>query len=277
LATLTQLQGKELSYNNLLDVDAAVRCLLEFEDPACVVIKHHSLCGLASAAETAPAYEGAVACDQESAFGGIVGINRPIEPVLAKSLTATFLEVIVAPQVEPEAIEVFVRKPSLRVVTLDWPTNRPEEPEWRQVLGGWLRQDADRILFDPSALRVVTKRGPTDGERQDLVFAWKAAKHATSNAVVLAAGRATVGVGQGQPSRVGSVRLAIEKAGARSRNVVAASDGFFPFSDSIELLARAGVTAVIQPGGSIRDAEVISAADAAGMAMLVTGIRHFRH
>jgi phosphoribosylaminoimidazolecarboxamide formyltransferase/IMP cyclohydrolase len=275
LGTLTQLQGKELSYNNLLDMDAALRCLLEFDEPTCVIVKHHSQCGLASAATIEEAYERALACDPESAFGGIVGFNRKVSAALAKPLTATFLEVILAPEVEPLAVEALGKKSNLRVATLDWPRHRPAEPEWRQLLGSWLKQASDA----PSAetLTPVTTRVPTDRERTDLLFAWKAAKHVKSNGIVIASGRSTVGIGQGQPSRVGSVRLAIEKAGARARAAVAASDGFFPFPDGIELLAKAGVTAVIQPGGSIRDPDVSEAATQAKLAMATTGVRHFRH
>jgi phosphoribosylaminoimidazolecarboxamide formyltransferase/IMP cyclohydrolase len=275
LGTLTQLQGKELSYNNLLDMDAALRCLLEFEEPTCVIVKHHSQCGLASAPTIEAAYERAHACDPESAFGGIVGFNRKVSAALAKLLTSTFLEVILAPEMDPLAVEALGKKSNLRVATVDWPAKRSSEPEWRQLLGSWLKQDPNA----PSAevLTPVTERSPTDRERTDLLFAWKAAKHVTSNGIVIASERSTVGIGQGQPSRIGSVRLAIEKAGARARCAVAASDGFFPFPDSIELLANAGVTAVIQPGGSIRDSEVIEAANRAKLAMVTTGVRHFRH
>ena len=277
IGTLTQLQGKELSYNNLLDIDAALRVLLEFEEPACVIIKHNSQCGLASAAAARQAYERAYACDPESAFGGIVGFNRPVDPALTKPLTATFLEVIMAPAIEPLAAELLHKKANLRVVTLEWPSRMPRTPEWRHLLGGWLLQQPDTFTTSAEPLKVATKRQPTEPERADLLFAWKAAKHVKSNGIVLARDRATVGIGQGQPSRVGSVRLAIDKAGGKARGAVAASDGFFPFPDSIERLAKAGVTAIIQPGGSIRDPEVIAAADRAHLTMLLTGVRHFRH
>ena len=277
LGTLSQLQGKALSYNNLLDIDAALRALLDFDEPTCVIIKHNSQCGLSSAPTIQQAYERAYACDAESAFGGIVGCNRPIDEALASKLTETFLEVIMAPAIEPQAASLFTKKPNLRVVTLEWPSRMPASPEWRQLLGSWVLQDPAGATFTTSSLKVVTKRSPTEKERADLLFAWKAAKHVKSNGIVLASERATVGIGQGQPSRIGSVRLAVEKAGARSRGAVAASDGFFPFPDGVELLVDAGVTAVIQPGGSIRDPEVIAAAEAANLAMIVTGVRHFRH
>jgi phosphoribosylaminoimidazolecarboxamide formyltransferase/IMP cyclohydrolase len=277
LGTLSQLQGKQLSYNNLLDLDAALRCLLDFEEPACAIVKHRAPCGVAGAATAQQAYERALACDAESAFGGVVGFNRSLGGAAAQQLTATFLDVIMAPSIEPQAVALFQRKPNLRVVTLDWPAALPAEREWRQILGGWLLQDPDRTTLAAEPLRVVTQRPPTERERADAAFAWTVAKHVASNGLVLARDRATVGIGQGQPSRVGSVRLAIEKAGDRSRDSVAASDGFLPFPDSVELLAKAGVTAIIQPGGSIRDPEVIEAANRLNLAMLVTGMRHFRH
>lgn len=277
LATIQQLQGKGLSYNNLLDVDAGVRCLLDFEDPTCVMIKHNAPCGLASAATPVEAYTKAYACDAESAFGGVVVCNRPIDAALAKPLSEAFLEVVVAPSVESKATEVLSQKPKLRVLTLEWPSHRPAEREWRQLLGGWLLQEPDGLTVDPKALRVVTQRAPSPAERADLLFAWNVAKHVKSNGVVIASDHATRGIGQGQPSRVGAVRLAIEKAGDRAGNAVAASDAFFPFPDGVELLAKAGLKAVIQPGGSRRDAEVVEAANRHQMAMLFTGIRHFRH
>lgn len=277
LGTLTQLQGKELSYNNLLDMDAAVRCVADFKEPTCVIIKHNSQCGLANGSSALEAYERAYACDAESAFGGIVGFNRPVDAKTAEKLTATFLEVIVAPAVSDEALSIFKKKQNLRVATIGWPVQAPAELEWRQLLGSWILQGADNASESPESFRLATQRAPSAQEKADLFFAWKAAKHVKSNGVVLARNQATIGIGQGQPSRVGSVRLAIEKAGAKAGPCVAASDGFFPFADSIDWLAKAGVTAIIQPGGSIRDAEVIAAADAAGLAMLITGVRHFRH
>jgi phosphoribosylaminoimidazolecarboxamide formyltransferase/IMP cyclohydrolase len=194
LATLTQLQGKELSYNNLLDVDAALRCLLEFDEPTCVIVKHASQCGLASAATAAEAYAQAYACDAESAFGGIVGCNRPIDATLAQRLMETFLEVIVAPSIAPMAVSVFSKKTNLRVVTVEWPKGAGMRTEWRQLAGSWLLQDADRQTVDSTALRVATTRAPTEAERADLLFAWKAVKHARSNGIVLAHRQASVGI-----------------------------------------------------------------------------------
>ena len=272
-----QLQGKELSYNNLLDVNAAFHCLLDFAEATCVIIKHDTPCGLASAADTGDAFIRAHECDPESAFGGVVGCNRPLDTALAERLAGLFLEVVLAPSVESGAKALLAKKPNLRLVTLDWPGARPAGPEWRQLAGAWLRQNPDAAADEAERWRVATKRQPTVDERRDLTFAWRAVKHVMSNGIIIARNATTLGIGQGQPSRVGSVRLAIQKAGSRSRGSVAASDGFFPFPDNVELLAHAGVTAIIQPGGSIKDEDVIRTADAAGLAMLCTGIRHFRH
>ena len=277
LGALRQLQGKELSYNNLLDVDAAFRALLEFEEPSCVIVKHRAPCGLASAPQGVLAYDRAYAGDAEAAFGGVVGFNRPIDRALAERVTATFVEVVMAPSVEANALDAFAKKPNVRVISLEWPTSPPNDVEWRQLSGSWLVQNVDDSTVAADSFRVVTRRAPTEPERANLLFAWRAAKQASSNAIVLVAEAATVGIGQGQPSRVGSVRVAIQKAGERASGAVAASDGFFPFPDSLEWLAQAGVTAVIQPGGSIRDAEVIEAANRANLAMVFTGVRHFRH
>ncbi|MBI2174875.1 MAG: bifunctional phosphoribosylaminoimidazolecarboxamide formyltransferase/IMP cyclohydrolase [Candidatus Omnitrophica bacterium] len=277
MGTLHQIQGKELSYNNILDIDAALRCLAEFSNPCCAIVKHHSQCGMATAATVEETYERAFACDAESAFGGIVGLNRPVNAALAARLTATFLEVVMAPVIEPAALAVLAKKPNMRVVTIDWPLIASSQWEWRQLFGSWVAQEPDRVSWVERTLRVATQRVPTPQERSDLTFAWLAAKHVKSNGIVLVKEGATVGIGQGQPSRVGSVRLALDKAGQRASGAVAASDGFFPFADSVELLAKAGVAALIQPGGSIRDAEVIAAANKAGLTMWITEIRHFRH
>ncbi|MBI3320296.1 MAG: bifunctional phosphoribosylaminoimidazolecarboxamide formyltransferase/IMP cyclohydrolase [Candidatus Omnitrophica bacterium] len=277
LGTLRQLQGKELSYNNLLDLDAALRGLLDFPDPTCVIVKHHAPCGLASGSTMEDAFLRAREGDAESAFGGVVGFNRALDAATAERLTGLFLEVILAPSVEPQAAAWLSKKPNLRVVRLEWPTTLHHALEWRQVCGSWLLQAPDSSTLMENAVRVVTKRAPTDDERSDLVFAWTVAKHVQSNGIVIARHHATTGIGQGQPSRVRAVRLAIQNAGSRGRGAVAASDGFFPFPDSLELIAQAGITAVIQPGGSVKDAEVIAAADQAGVAMIFTGLRHFRH
>jgi len=286
LGTLQQTQGKELSYNNLVDIDAAVRCLLDVPaTPACVIIKHACPCGVAIGDTVAAAYERAFGGDPESAFGGVVGLNRPVNAAVAERLTTTFLEVIVAPSVEPAAQACLAQKPNLRVVTLDWPPPTPmvgasptaKRQEWRQLQGAWLAQTTDGSAASPPTLRVVTKRKPSPNEEQELQFAWRVVKHARSNGIVLSRDYGTVGIGQGHTSRVGAVRLAVQQAGDRARGAVAASDGFFPFPDGVSLLASAGVTAIVQPGGSKRDADVVAAADAAKMSMVVTGIRQFRH
>jgi phosphoribosylaminoimidazolecarboxamide formyltransferase/IMP cyclohydrolase len=209
LGTLQQRQGKELSYNNLLDLDGALRCLREFNELASVIVKHGSQCGLARAGTAAEAYARAHACDPEAAFGGVVGVNRPIDADLARALTETFLEVVLAPAVGAGTEAIFARKPNLRVVTVDWPDALPELPEWRPLAGGWLAQLPDRGAEPPEGPRVATRRGPTESERADLMFAWISAAHVRSNGIVLARAGATVGIGQGHPSRVGSVRLSL--------------------------------------------------------------------
>jgi len=276
LAGLVQRQGKELSYNNFLDLDAAIRCLADFAQPTCVIVKHASPCGIASRPSMAEAYERAHACDPEAAFGGVVGMNRPLDAKAASQMLSTFLEVIVAPRIDSQARPLLAKKPSLRLLELEH-AGTSASLEWRSLLGGWLIQEQDLATFDESALRTVTKRSPTDVEHRDLLFAWRAAKHVKSNAIVLAKAEATVGIGQGQPSRVRAVRLALQNASEHARGAALASDGFFPFPDSVELAAQAGVSAIIQPGGSVKDAQVIAAADKAGLAMVFTGVRHFRH
>jgi phosphoribosylaminoimidazolecarboxamide formyltransferase/IMP cyclohydrolase len=277
LAGLVQRQGVELSYNNVLDVDAAVRCLLECKGHACVIVKHASLCGAAEATTMREAYVRAQACDAESAFGGIVGITRPLDAETATQMISTFLEVVIAPSVEPEAVAILAKKPKLRVVTLDVAQAGDTALQWRSVLGGWLVQEPDQASDDAAQTRVVTTTQPTAAQQRDLAWAWRVAKHVKSNAVVLAREGATVGIGQGQPSRVRAVRQALAQAGERAQGAVLASDGFFPFPDNVELAVQAGVAALIQPGGSIKDAEVIAAANQAKVAMVFTGVRHFKH
>lgn len=277
LSTLSQKQGKELSYNNLLDMDAALRSLLDLDEPAAVVVKHASMCGLAVAPDCAQAYTQAFACDAESAFGGIVGVNRAIDKVLAEQLVQTFLEVVIAPEVSPEALSILSQKKNLRVVTLRWPEGLPAGIEWRPLSGAWLAQERDILQGKDVDLKVVTQTKANEKLLRDLLFAWHAVKHVKSNGIVLAKDGITVGIGQGQPSRVGSVCIALEKAGEKSRGAVAASDAFFPFPDSIEKFKSAGIAAIIQPGGSIKDQDVVAAADKAGLPMVFTGARHFRH
>ena len=275
LARLAQVQGKELSYNNVLDLDAAVRCLSDLDEPACVIVKHASPCGVATASTIAEAYQRAHACDPESAFGGIVGVNRPLDALAASLMAPTFLEVILAPKIDPPARAILLAKRSLRLI--ECPLEAARALEWRSIVGGWLIQGADAVTLSPDQARVVTTRRPTEAEWRDLTLGWIAAKHVKSNAIVVAKGGATVGIGPGQPSRVRAVRLALQNAGPRARGAVLASDGFFPFPDNVDVAAEAGITAIIQPGGSVKDPEVIAAADRVGLAMVLTGLRHFRH
>jgi len=279
LAGLQQLWGKELSYNNLLDTDAVLRLLADWPEPAACIVKHTSPCGVASAPRLDDAYRLAMAGDPVSAFGGIVGLNRVLDLATAEAIAqAEFLEVVVAPAVAPEALKALEKKKSLRVLAAAIPTaEQMRGLQVRDVLGGALAQEPNLAVVDRAALKTVTRRAPTAGELAALLFAWTVVKHVKSNAIVVARDRATVGIAGGLPSRVDSVRVAVEKAGARARGAVLASDAFFPRADGITAAAQGGVTAVIQPGGSIRDQEVIDAANRAQMAMVFTGIRHFKH
>lgn len=274
LAAVESLGGKELSYNNLLDAHAAWALVCEFTEPAAVVVKHTNPCGCATHPTLAGAVAGALRGDPTSAFGGIVACNRPVDHNSAAALKETFLEVVVAPGFEPEALEVLRKKRNLRLLT---PKGAGLQVELRSLQGGMLVQEPDRAGWDPEQLRVVTRRAPTEEQWRSLRFAWTVCKHTKSNAIVLARGTEVVGVGAGQMSRVDSVRMAVWKAGDRAQGAVLASDAFFPFPDGVEEAARAGVVALVQPGGSVRDEEVVSAADRAGCAMVFTGVRHFRH
>jgi phosphoribosylaminoimidazolecarboxamide formyltransferase/IMP cyclohydrolase len=291
VATARQLQGKALSYNNINDTDAAYELVAEFDPadgPACAIIKHANPCGVARGATLRAAYEAAYNCDRTSAFGGIVALNRILDAETAEAIAGIFTEVVIAPAVSPEAAAVFAGKKNLRLLEAGaLPDPRAPGLAWKQVSGGFLVQDRDAGRLDPAGLRVVTRRAPSAAERADLLFAWRVAKHVKSNAIVYASGGATVGIGAGQMSRVDSTRIAARKAEDMAlalglpepptRGAVVASDAFFPFPDGLLAAAEAGVTAVIQPGGSVRDADVIAAADAAGLAMVFTGMRHFRH
>ena len=277
-AGVDQQQGKALSYNNLLDAAAAAGLARDLRGPACVIVKHTNPCGAAEAADAVAAWEAALAGDPVSAFGGVVALTRPIDATLAGHLTATFLEVIVAPGVTPEAAAVLALKPNLRVV-VDLQLDSPPLPgrEVRSAGGGYLASEADMAPDDPSTWRPATSRAPTAGELRDLDFAWRVARHVKSNAIVLVRNGAVVGVGAGQMSRVDSARLAVVKAGDRATGAACASDAFFPFADAVESCLAAGVRAFVQPGGSVRDIEVVAAADAAGATMVLTALRHFRH
>ena len=284
LPAARQLHGKELSYNNLLDLHAARELVREFEDPAVAIIKHNNPCGAATAERLLDAYLRAHAVDAVSAFGGVIGVNRPLDGETARAIAATFAEAVIAPEYAEDALVVLREKKNLRLLML--PMHEVEaEPgtgdrgafDVRRVAGGMLVQERDSVAFDPNTLRTVTRRAPTVAEMRALRFAWRVVKHVRSNAIVLATEHATVGIGAGQMSRVDAVRLAVTKGGALTPGTVLASDAFFPFRDGVDTAATAGVTAVIQPGGSMRDAEVIAAANDQGLAMVFTGIRHFRH
>ncbi|OLS60940.1 bifunctional phosphoribosylaminoimidazolecarboxamide formyltransferase/IMP cyclohydrolase [Pseudomonas putida] len=284
IATSVQLQGKELSYNNVADTDAALECVKSFVKPACVIVKHANPCGVAVSPEGGirQAYELAYATDTESAFGGIIAFNRELDGETARAIVERqFVEVIIAPSVSEEARAVVAAKANVRLLACgEWSAERAAAWDFKRVTGGLLVQSRDIGMITEGDLKVVTKRAPTEQEIHDLIFAWKVAKFVKSNAIVYAKNRQTIGVGAGQMSRVNSARIAAikaEHAGLQVQGAVMASDAFFPFRDGIDNAAKVGITAVIQPGGSMRDAEVIAAADEAGIAMVFTGMRHFRH
>ena len=287
LAGAEQLQGKALSYNNINDTDAAIELVAEFDGPACAIIKHANPCGVAMGSDLLSAYGRAYDCDRVSAFGGIVALNGEIDAALAEKITEIFTEVVIAPSATDEARNVFAQKKNLRLLLGQMPDAKRAGQVWRQVTGGYLLQDRDAITLDKSALKVVTKRAPTEAEMADLITAWTVAKHVKSNAIVYVKDGATVGVGAGQMSRLDSTRVAARKAHdmvealglpeVPTKGAAVASDAFFPFPDGLLATAEAGATAIIQPGGAMRDDEVIAAADEAGLAMVFTGIRHFRH
>ncbi len=281
IATARQLQGKELSYNNIGDTDAALECVKQFsEGPACVIVKHANPCGVAIGDSLLEAYDRAYATDPESAFGGIIAFNGELDAETAQAIVdRQFVEVIIAPEVSPEAAEVVAAKKNVRLLACgQWPENPAQRLDFKRVNGGLLVQDADLSLYNE--LKVVTERQPTEQEMADLLFTWRVAKFVKSNAIVYGKNNMTIGVGAGQMSRVNSARIAgikAEHAGLEVQGSVMASDAFFPFRDGIDNAAEAGIAAVIQPGGSMRDEEVIAAANEHGMAMVFTGMRHFRH
>jgi phosphoribosylaminoimidazolecarboxamide formyltransferase / IMP cyclohydrolase len=299
LAGVTQLHGKELSFNNLLDLSSARQLVEDFSEPACAIVKHNNPCGCALGRTAEDAYERAFASDPVSAYGGVIALNRPIDAACATALSQQFIEVLLAPGFEPEALEVLTQKKNVRLLELpNWP-----EPagglEAKPVIGGLLVQDRDEVSETAEQMTVMSAKQPTEAEWDDMRFAWQVCRHVRSNAIVIARDGATIGIGAGQMSRVDAVRIAIEKAQAgeadagsgaeagtgsasgagvgRLRGASLASDAFFPFADGPQLAIGAGVTAIIQPGGSVRDEEVVAAADAAGVAMVATHVRHFRH
>jgi phosphoribosylaminoimidazolecarboxamide formyltransferase/IMP cyclohydrolase len=281
VATAQFLQGKELSYNNLADADAALECVKAFEAPACVIVKHANPCGVAVADTLMDAYDRAYATDPTSAFGGIIAFNRPLDAPTAKEIAKRqFVEVVIAPEISADALAAFAKKPNVRVLKCGAFMATPDRLDYKRISGGLLVQDADTDALGADDLRCVSKRAPTAAELADLLFAWKVAMHVKSNAIVYAHELRTIGIGAGQMSRVISARIAALKAGEAGLVVpgsVMASDAFFPFRDGIDAAAVAGIRAVIQPGGSMRDAEVIAAADEHDIAMVFTGRRHFRH
>jgi phosphoribosylaminoimidazolecarboxamide formyltransferase/IMP cyclohydrolase len=281
-----QLNGKQLSYVNILDADAAWCAACDFDEPTAVIVKHMTPCGIASREDLAEAFRLAFEADPISAFGGIIAINRPVDGALAAAVRGTthptsgqrlFVEVIIAPGFSDEAVTLLSKSRDLRILEAPPVRMDARAMEYRGVVGGILIQEFDRLAGDPSDLHVLSKRQPTDTELSDMRFAWRCVKHVKSNAVVLARDRVMVGMGAGQPNRVTSARLAVQQAGGRARGAVSASDALIPFPDTVEVCAEAGVTAVIQTGGSIRDADAVAVCDAHGMAMVATGIRHFKH
>jgi phosphoribosylaminoimidazolecarboxamide formyltransferase/IMP cyclohydrolase len=280
VATAEVLGGKQLSYNNILDLDAALGLCLEFSEPAAIVVKHNNPCGVAVDKDVAAAYRRAREADATSAFGGIVAVNREVDEALAKLLVETFLECVIAPDYSAAARDVLAGKKNLRLVAARGTWTAPTgETTWsvRTIAGGALVQTVDTGMVDLAAAKVATKRAPSAVERADLAFAWRVAKHVKSNAIVFAKDGVTLAIGAGQMSRVDSVKICERKAGDKLKGSAVASDAFFPFRDGVDVLASAGAVAVVQPGGSVRDEEVIAAADEHGLAMLFTGMRHFRH
>src|SRR3954468_14243898 len=274
VANARQLQGKELSYNNIVDLQAAWDLAQEFDEPVCAIIKHTNPCGTAVGKTLAEAFTRALACDPVSAFGGVIGVNQPLDEAAADEMAKLFVEVIAAPRFDEAAKRKLSAKKNLRLVEI---ANAPQPWVLKNVSGGILLQDADLRPLAQSDLKVVTKREPTTEERRALLFAWRVCKHVKSNAIVYARDGQTVGVGAGQMSRVDSCKIGAMKAVLPLKGTVAASDAFFPFPDGVEEIAKVGATAIIQPGGSVRDQEVIEAADRLGLAMIFTGVRHFRH
>lgn len=274
-----QLQGKELSFNNFIDMNAAWECAIEFDQPAAVIIKHTNPCGVAVGGEQTEVFIKARETDPVSAFGGVIGFNRMVTAQTAEEILKNFVEVVIAPGYEPEALTLFAAKKNVRVMEMPTAERNLDKPriDLKRIGGGLLVQNADDLTLDPTQLKVVTKKQPDETMLDTLKFAWIVAKHVKSNAIVYARDHETVGIGAGQMSRVDSARLAIEKANKPVDGCVMASDAFFPFRDAVDAAAKSGIRAIIQPGGSIRDKEIIEAADEHGIAMVFTGIRHFRH
>lgn len=276
VANAKQLNGKELSYNNIVDVDAAWQLVCEFEDPAAVIVKHTNPCGTALGSTLAEAYRRALAADPVSAYGGIIALNRVVDEETAKLVIETFMEAVIAPDFSAEAVEVLKTKKNLRILAVG--EKAKEKDVWlEKVSGGFLVQELDEHQQTKADLKVVTEKIPTESEIKELLFAWHVVKHVKSNAIVVTKDQQTIGIGAGQMNRVGSAGIAFEQAGEKTKGAVLASDAFFPFRDSIDAAHQAGISAIIQPGGSVRDEEVIAACNEHGIAMVFTGIRHFKH
>jgi phosphoribosylaminoimidazolecarboxamide formyltransferase/IMP cyclohydrolase len=276
-----QLHGKELSFNNLLDLSSARELVEEFAEPACAIVKHNNPCGCAIGSSGKNAYELAFACDPESAYGGVIAVNRPVDLAFAEALGKQFIEVLLAPGYDAAALQALQVKKNVRLLELsDWPEPL-REVESKPVIGGQLVQTHDVVSETREQMRTTSVRQPTEEEWRDMLFAWTVCRHVRSNAIVLVAGGATIGIGAGQMSRVDAVRIAVQKAEKFLPDALVgaalASDAYFPFADGPQIALDAGITAIIQPGGSVRDEEVVAAVDAAGAAMVATGVRHFRH
>jgi phosphoribosylaminoimidazolecarboxamide formyltransferase/IMP cyclohydrolase len=279
LACAKQKQGKELSYNNYLDLDAAWAAVREYAEPACVIVKHLTPCGVATAENVVEAYIRAYNADPVSAYGGVIAFNRPVSGEVVNKIfdNKQFVEAIIAPEFSLDVLDMYTAKPNTRLLETGGVNPAGNAVEYRAVEGGLLCQESDAVLEKSETFTVATNRKPTDAEMKDLIFAWKAVKSVKSNAILIAKDEVNLGEGGGQPNRVNSARIAVEQAGEKAQGAVAASDAFFPFRDGLDVLAEAGVTAIVQPGGSIRDEEVIEAANEHGIAMVFTGHRHFRH
>jgi len=277
IANAKQLHGKELSYNNIQDANAALDIVSEFEEPAAVAVKHMNPCGIGTADSLDTAFMRAYDADPVSIFGGIVAVNRQINEAVAEKLSDIFLEIIIAPSFTVEAMEILTRKKNIRLLELDVTESAAEHEKLTTVQGGVLIQQRDNGKISERDVTVPTKRNPEAQEMKDLLFAWKAVKHVKSNAIVLAKDNQTIGVGAGQMNRIGAANIAIEQAGEKAKGAVLASDAFFPMPDTVEAAAKAGITAIIQPGGSKRDQESIDVCDKYGIAMVYTGMRHFKH
>ncbi|HWO76506.1 MAG TPA: bifunctional phosphoribosylaminoimidazolecarboxamide formyltransferase/IMP cyclohydrolase [Bacillus sp. (in: firmicutes)] len=277
VANATQLHGKELSYNNINDADAALQIVKEFKEPAAVAVKHMNPCGVGTGDTVFTAFTKAFEADPVSIFGGIIALNREVDKATAEKLHEIFLEIIMAPSFSEEALEILTGKKNLRLLTVPFDQVNKPEPKLTSIEGGLLVQDQDRFTYEDAAISIPTKREPTEEEWKALQFGWRIVKHVKSNAIVVNNSEMTLGVGAGQMNRVGAAKIALEQAGERAVGAVLASDAFFPMDDTVEAAAKAGITAIIQPGGSIRDEDSIKKADEYGIAMVFTGVRHFKH